>query len=186
MTYHRPHKGVAMNISSIISILVGVSGLALGAVPAQAQRYYVREVLKGLSEGPTFTYTPTYSTTFGNCTNSVQTAPIVSCKRSDGLNVANSLCGADRQTTPRACTSYACEAFKSGGHVSGAYDTLGTNIRSEATAKNLCETYAAKNGKAGACLIETSSSYHVYYVYAPTQTYWASYYSQNVAFCAKS
>jgi hypothetical protein len=155
---------------------------------ASAQRYYIREVIKGIQQAePAHTYTATYSSAYGACSGGVQTAPILKCTREDSVVVANSLCGADQQqSAPKACSA-TCGPFSPNGYIAGAYVTLGSNVSTDAAAKTLCEAYAAKNGVVGGCVRVTTSQQYVYFnanAKASDVSY-KSYYDQNVSICSK-
>jgi hypothetical protein len=164
-----------------IAALLAVATFAGVAAPAAAQtKYYARERIVGMpisSSSETtpppatnpgtpaeITYTPTYSTTYGQCTFGSQSAPIAKCMGSDGMQVANSVCGPARQQTTRSCTTVACRGVNSVRKGSGGtpYE-VGTSVSLVNDALALCASYANANALgAGTCTYDKSTKVATY------------------------
>lgn len=86
-------------------------------------------------------YDPTYSATYGACVNGSQSAPITSCRRTDGVEVSLDQCGTSRQTTSKTCT------------VPNACGTLSSSINLDRYTKyyGLTETPSTRAGAQSAC-----------------------------------
>lgn len=113
----------------------------------------------------TLTTTAKYSTTYSTCSAGLQYAPITECRRSDGKVVANSLCGADKQTTSQTCTSAptgACETLGSsrwtGKFINGntSYRTHSMTVSSMSAVQAACETMYKQYG-IGSCFASTGT-----------------------------
>ncbi len=150
--------------NTILAMTACLIGIAV-APAASAQSFLMRQKLMPGSDQPApKTYVATYSTTYGACSNGVQTAPIASCKDEGGKNVDVSLCGVDaQQSAPRSCSSYYCTSFVAKTTVSGAYVILGKEVYTDSAADTLCTKHANSNNVAGVCNRETSGQYLVYF-----------------------
>lgn len=136
-------------LAAVLAIAAATVASAPTAAQSQSQ-YYARERLVGV---PTFTYEATYSTTYSTCSGGVQSAPIVSCRRSDGQTVPNAQCGPAKQTTTRGCVSgIVCSPLSSlYGQTSGGTPLeLGRGV-TRAEAQTLCQSYATDGKQAGVC-----------------------------------
>lgn len=133
-----------------IAALLAAATIAGIAAPAAAQtKYYVRERLTTrTSSPPAPTYVATYSSSYGACVNSRQSANISTCKDTAGKTVANSLCSP--QTTERDCVQPVCalveKGFSSG---SGSFNSPGRAATAQA-ATDICNGYI-RPGQKGTC-----------------------------------
>lgn len=103
------------------------------------------------------TYSPVYSENYGPCANGRQSASIVQCLRSDGEGVELSMCGEDRQTTERSCTTkcgplvgYQYPFFTNPGNPQ-THIRLAENVQTLEAAQRVCETKASSSSDGAIC-----------------------------------
>jgi hypothetical protein len=141
-----------------IAALLAAATIAGVAVPATAQtRYYARERLMAMKKAspPVPVYTATYSSSYGACIDSRQSANITACKDSANKTVANSLCSA--QTTERDCVQPVCALVEKGyTSGSGSFNSPGRAATAQA-ATDMCNVYI-RPGQKGTCYWNASNN----------------------------
>lgn len=184
-----------MKMRCYTAALVAAGSVLAAAAPAGAQEFFIRERLKGLPAAvnetpapaptptptptpaptptptptPSYTYTPTYNTVWSKCSGGTQFATIKTCTRSDGTNVATSMCGPDAQKETRDCASYTCGSLQTNMSNTSANVLLGKgstdpSLTDPAAIVALCENYAETNNVGGACINEVSGPMSVRFV----------------------
>lgn len=161
-----------------IAALLAAASIVGAAAPASAQtKYYVRERLVGLTKSTTppattapVTYSPTYSSSYGACTNNVKSKPITSCSASDKSPAKLSDCASYPQTTDAmSCGFSTCTMTPNTFAVYDDY-SLPTQIpissqtltEARTKAKEVCE---GTPGAMACLLVRTSDTGGSVYVY---------------------
>lgn len=142
-----------MKTSSAFALLLTGIAAFTAAAPATAQTaYYMRERIVGV---PKKTFTATYSQAYGACTNGKQSAPIVSCRSSDGTDAPLSSCGA--QTTTKDCVVQSCGPLQQyNSYSGGSLSNIGRAANAD-EARTMCNA-ANRPFQAGACYYQASST----------------------------
>jgi hypothetical protein len=140
-----------------IAALLAAASIAGIAAPAAAQtKYYARESLttKTTTQAAP-TYVATYSSSYGACVNSRQSANIATCKDKAGKTVANSLCSP--QTTERDCVQPICTLVEKGySSGSGSFNSPGRAATAQG-ATDMCNAYI-RPGQKGTCYWNASNN----------------------------
>jgi hypothetical protein len=145
---------------------------------AQAQKYYMRERITGLSPTAQPSYTAGYGS-YGACVNGSQSATITSCKDSAGNDVALSLCKA--QSISQNCTSaIKCESVQPNraavGKILGS--ELHSKIMSNTEIDTACSRLTTKYPTMTACQAYNMSGINSntpIYAYGPGTTFEDNY-----------
>lgn len=96
-----------MSISKFTLACAMMAGVLVGVVPVEAQRYYARERIVGMSNQPS--YSPVYGS-FGACASGSRSAPVTGCVTADGTPGPSTACSQTPKT--ETCSSLrTCGAF---------------------------------------------------------------------------
>jgi hypothetical protein len=128
-----------MSISRFALACAMVAGVLVGAAPAEAQRYYARERIVGMSNQPS--YSPVYGP-FGACTSGSRSAPVTGCATADGTPGPSTACSQTPKTETcsslRTCGTFTLNRWPSTRSDLGFF-AASSMTEAQGRAKALCE-----------------------------------------------
>lgn len=164
-----------------IATLLAIATIAGVAAPATAQtKYFARERLVGLTSASNGTpaaktYVPTYSNTYGACSNKTKSKSIASCAQTDGTPAALSDCA----SFPQSKDAIACSQSSVCGNLYQGRQGTGSTKASEyigstqtfSDAESRCSV-AASTRPGGVCRWDNTPNgldgYAIYYMEGAT------------------
>lgn len=132
-------RGIAMHIGRLALGCAMMVGMLGAAMPSEAQRYYARERIVGLSNQPS--YSPVYGP-FGSCSSGSRSAPVTGCMAADGAPGPSGSCSQAPKTeacaSARTCGSFTTSRWPSTRSDLGFF-AAASMADAQPKAKTLCE-----------------------------------------------